>query len=104
MVRAERGRQGAVPNSGLDHGRTPEEILAWVSELLVANFEVDAASISMSSRLLDDLDLDSIDAVTIALEVEKQTGYELEAEELSVLGSVEDVVKLIGTVLARPPS
>lgn len=91
-----------MQKSGLTHECSREEVFAWVRDLIVSDFEIEADSVSMSSRLADDLDLDSIDAVSIAVQVERDTGYELEADELSALRSVEDVVKLIETVVARP--
>ena len=77
-----------------------EAAFTWVRDLIVEEFEVEAEQVSMSSDLIDDLDLDSIDAVSIAVRVEQETGYEIEADQLSALRSVEDVVKLIETIPA----
>jgi len=42
---------------------TKDDILAKVVEILHQTFEIDPARITPDARLLDDLDIDSIDAV-----------------------------------------
>jgi acyl carrier protein len=45
--------------------------------------------------LIDDLDLDSIDAVDMAVRLEEKTGYRFAEEELRSVTTIQDVVDLI---------
>jgi acyl carrier protein len=72
-----------------------EEIFTRVSAILVSAFEIDEASISPRSHLIDDLDLDSIDAIDLAVDLEKETGLSVKEEELRAVRIVQDVVDLI---------
>ena len=44
-----------------------EEVLSFLSKTMVDLFEVDAADIHTDARLYEDLDIDSIDAIDLAL-------------------------------------
>ena len=72
-----------------------QEILAWVTEVLRREFELAAEELAPSTHLIDDLDLDSIDAVDMAVRLEEKTGYRLGEEELKSIQTVQDVVDLI---------
>ncbi len=79
-----------------------DEIFQHVKKLLVEEFELSDHQITLSSHLVDNLDLDSIDAVALAVRVEEESGCELGAEELESLQTVENVVDLIEAMVARP--
>ena len=51
--------------------RTQEEILKVVKDILVQDFECDAGMLSPEVRLVEDLDLDSIDAVDLIVRLQK---------------------------------
>ena len=65
-------------------------------------FELEEPDVVPTSHLLDDLDLDSIDAIDLAVQLEQRVGLELEEEQLRSLRVVQDVVDLVyGTLEAR---
>ncbi len=72
-----------------------EEILARVTEVLVRSFEFDSSQIYPTAHLIDDLDLDSIDAIDLAVGLEEETGLDLAEEELREIRVVQDIVDLI---------
>lgn len=74
---------------------TKEEIFGRVRTILVDQFELDPDAISPSAHIIDDLDLDSIDAIDLAVDLEKETGLSLKEEELRSMRLVQDVVDLI---------
>ena len=79
-----------------------DEIFQQVKQLLIEEFELPDSQITLSAHLADNLDLDSIDAVALAVRVETESGFELAAEELESLQTVENVVDLIESMAARP--
>jgi acyl carrier protein len=107
----ERSRRGA--HSGdfgpqtLQTSRAPEggmqskdQILRWVMDTLVNEFQLREEDLHPTAHLIDDLDLDSIDAVDLAVSVEKDLGLSLTEGELKSIQTVQDVVDLIHGRLA----
>jgi acyl carrier protein len=79
---------------------TKEEILERVSDIMVESFGLSRAEIRPTAHLIDDLDLDSIDAVDLAVNVDQQLGLTLSEGELKAIQTVQDVVDLIHGRLA----
>lgn len=74
---------------------TKEEIFERIRTILVDSFELDRQSVHPTAHLRDDLDLDSIDAIDLAVAIETETGLEVTEEELRTLRIVQDAVDLI---------
>ena len=75
------------------------EILKKVTEILVQSFALDPAEIRPSTHLIDDLDLDSIDAIDLVVGLEEETGLDIAEDELREIRLVQDVVDMIATKL-----
>lgn len=78
---------------------TKEEIFEEVRSILCREFEFTPDEVLTTSHLVDDLDLDSIDAIDMAVKLEERTGLELEEEQLRSLRLVQDVVDVVYTNL-----
>ncbi|MCE1229701.1 MAG: acyl carrier protein [Firmicutes bacterium] len=78
---------------------TQEEIFAKLKEVLVDTFQLDPAKITMESHLFEDLDLDSIDAVELAIQLQDITGRRVKAEEFKGVRTVADVVATVHQML-----
>jgi acyl carrier protein len=74
---------------------TREEIFGRVKRLLVGHFELDQAAVTPSALLYDDLDIDSIDAVDLMVELKNITGRKLSPESFKNIRTVDDVVSAI---------
>lgn len=79
--------------------QTKEEIFEEVRSILCREFEFSPAEVFPTSHLVDDLDLDSIDAIDLAVKLEERTGLDLEEEQLRSLRLVQDVVDVVYTHL-----
>ena len=79
---------------------TRDEIQARVSGLLAQRFNIDPARITPEARLFQDLDLDSIDAIDMAVELQTWTGRRLSEESLKSIRTIGDVVTTIEQHLA----
>lgn len=77
-----------------------DEIFARLRDILVESFELDAASVTRDARLREELDLDSIDAIDLAVRLEEETGLKVEDEELRGVRRVDDVVELVHAKVA----
>ena len=78
---------------------TREEILSRVSRNLVEMFNLDAGKVTLEARLVEDLDLDSIDAIDLAAKLQELTGKRLAEDDLRQIRKVSDVVDIIDKML-----
>lgn len=72
-----------------------EVLLEDLRRLLGEQFEVDPAAVTAEARLVDDLDLDSLDGVTLALHLEDELGITLGEEDLREMDTVAAVIETI---------
>jgi acyl carrier protein len=69
-----------------------DELFAWVVDLLAEMFELDKASLTLESNLYADLDIDSIDAVDLAVKLKQLTGKRLAPEVFKTIRTIGDVI------------
>ena len=77
-----------------------EELYVLVVDLLADMFGIDKATLSPESNLYEDLDIDSIDAVDLAVKLKQMTGKRLQPEVFKTIRTIADVV---AAVSALPP-
>ena len=70
-----------------------------VTELLHKLFEIDPGDVRPESRLYEDLELDSIDAVDMIVHLQKKTGKKIRPEEFKAVRTVQDVVDAVERLL-----
>ena len=66
-----------------------------VRDMIASQLQVDAATITPESRLVEDLKADSANVMVMILELENQFGIEVEDEVILNLKTVGDVAKYI---------
>lgn len=74
---------------------TREEIFDKVRDILAEMFEIDPATVKLESQLVQDLDLDSIDAIDMVVKLQELTGKRVEEAKLRKVRTVGDVVDLV---------
>lgn len=74
---------------------TKEEILKQVQQLLTEAFELEESAVTLEAHLYRDLDLDSFDAIDLAVNMESKTGIKLQEEELKFIRTVSDIVEVV---------
>lgn len=72
----------------------PGEIFEMLKRIISSEFDLPAEEIALHSTF-EDLDMDSIDAVDLAVSVEEEIGFQFESDDLAELRTLEDVVGLI---------
>ena len=72
-----------------------DEVYNQLQHYLVELFEVSPEDITPDARLMEDLDLDSIDAVDLIVKFQELTGKKIPATEFKSVRTVDDVVEKI---------
>ncbi len=80
------------------------EILEQIQAMMNELFKLDAARVQPSARLIDDLELDSLDAIDLAVKVEETTGMVFDEAKIRELRTIEDVIVAIEAILATQPA
>ncbi|MDR2625896.1 MAG: phosphopantetheine-binding protein [Zoogloeaceae bacterium] len=76
-----------------------ETAYALIVKLLADLFDIPPEKITLEANLYRDLDIDSIDAVDLAIEFKKRAGRQISPEEFKEIRSVGDIVN----ALLAPP-
>lgn len=79
--------------------KTYDEIFEKVKEILVDLFDIEEAQITKEANLYEDLDLDSIDAIDMVVQIQKMTGKKVSPESFKEVRTINDVVNAILTLL-----
>lgn len=74
---------------------THDDILNQLKAILQDNFEIDPARITPEANLYEDLDLDSIDAVDLVIQVQDLLGAKVSPEQFKTARTVEDVIQIV---------
>ena len=76
-------------------------MLAVLRAAMQAEFGLEPSTIELSAHLVDDLDLDSIDLVDLAVSLEEGSGIKLEEDDLKSVRTVGDAVDALRAAFAR---
>ncbi len=72
-----------------------DQLYAWVVQLLAEMFELEPSELTPESNLYADLDIDSIDAVDLAVKLKQLTGKRLQPEVFKTIRTINDVVEAL---------
>jgi acyl carrier protein len=82
-------------------GISDEDILFRLKDVLRDTFEIDPSRVTPETHLFTDLQLDSIDAVDLAIQVQDMTGMRIKPEDFKNVRTVSDVVATVRSLLDR---
>lgn len=71
-----------------------------IKEAMVDTLRVDEEKIVLEASLADDLGIDSLDAVELAMALEEEFGIKLSDDELQAMKTVKDIVNSVEKHLA----
>ncbi len=70
-------------------------MIEQIKKVLVDAINVDEEAVTPEAKLNDDLGIDSLAAVELALELETEFDVRIEDEELAKLETVQDIIDII---------
>lgn len=74
-------------------------IFEHVANTLTELFDIERADIKMESHLSDDLDIDSIDAIDLIVELKKYVGKKISPEDFKSVRTVGDIVNAVSDLM-----
>lgn len=78
-----------------------QKILEQIKETLVDLFELNPADIVPQAKLYEDLDIDSIDAVDLLIDLKKTMAVEISPTEFNEVKTIQDVVDVFTELSAK---
>lgn len=83
----------------MDSSNNQKEIHLKVISLFEDLFEIEPDKITLEANLYEDLDIDSIDAVDLVIELRKMTGKKIQPEDFKSVRTVQDIVDQVEELL-----
>ncbi len=81
---------------------TKQEIFEYLSKILQEAFDIPSENIKPESRLNEDLDIDSIDAVDLIVKLKPIAGKRLHPDAFKSVRTLQDVVDALHSLLNTP--
>jgi len=78
-----------------------EQILDKLKEILEESFEISPERVVPEANLFKELDLDSIDAVDLAIKLQQLTGKRIKPEDFKTVRTVGDVISTVKQLMAN---
>ncbi len=78
---------------------TRDDIQHKITHVLVDLFELENIDITLESKLYEDLDIDSIDAVDLMVELKKLTGKKIKPEDFKSVRTLGDIVDAVENLM-----
>ncbi len=83
----------------MDKKYTKEEIFDFIAKILTEEFDIKSDLITHKVNLYTDLDLDSIDAVDMAVRLQQFTDKRISPEEFKQIRTMDDIVETVYKLL-----
>jgi acyl carrier protein len=80
---------------------TRDSLLTRIAAILHEQFDVEPDSITLDARLREDLDIDSIDAVNLMIELKSITAKKITLENFHQVKTIGDLIDAILTFLSQ---
>jgi acyl carrier protein len=97
------GREAPVTTGAPVVAPDRAEILAQIQRTMAKMFDMDLAVITPEARLVEDLDLDSLDAIELAVKMQEMIGARVDEAALRKMRTIADVVDLVAGMLSARP-
>ena len=72
-----------------------DEMFARISDILISQFDVDETTISMDANLYEELEIDSIDAIDLLVQMKEFTGEKIAPEAFKNVRTIRDVMNAL---------
>ncbi|MCR5724127.1 MAG: acyl carrier protein [Treponema sp.] len=74
---------------------TNEELFSKLQDILVNEFDLEKEQVTLEANIVDDLDLDSIDAVELIVKMKPYLNSKIEPDAFKSVRTLQDVVQIL---------
>ena len=78
---------------------TKEEIFNTIKDILIKDFACEESKVKIESNLVEDLDLDSIDAVDLIVKLQSKINQKVNPEDFKQIRTLQDVVDAVEKIV-----
>lgn len=78
--------------------QTKQDIMKQTITVMQELFEIESSKLQPQARLYEDLDIDSIDAVDLLIELKRITNKEINPDQFKESKTLEDIVDVIASL------
>ncbi len=82
---------------------TDQDIFERLRDILIETFDIDEVLITADARLYEDLDIDSIDAVDLVVQLKPLMGKRLQPDAFKAVRTLQDVIDALHGLLQPQP-
>jgi acyl carrier protein len=75
-----------------------ELLFCKIKEILVDQLEVDESIVTLDANLYEELEIDSIDAVDLMVQIKELTGKKIPPEQFKDIRTISDVIQVLATL------
>lgn len=79
--------------------KSEAEIFEKIVSIFEELFEISPETITLESNLYEELDIDSIDAVDLVIELRKMTGKKIQPDDFKSVRTVQDIVEQVDKLI-----
>jgi acyl carrier protein len=83
---------------------TDSRIQEQIRDTMITMFELSPNEVHPGARLVDDLGLDSIDAVDLSVRIQEITGETIEEDQLKSIDTVGDIFTVVQQLVSNASS
>lgn len=76
-----------------------QELITRVNEVMVEGFELDPQELKPEAKIVDDLELDSLDAIDMLVYLEEKINIKVDPERFRQVRTLNDVYDVVDEVL-----
>ena len=80
--------------------KTRDDILSELKRIMDELFEIDPEEVIPEAKLYEDLEVDSIDAVDLVVELRSLTGKQINPDVFKTVRTVDDVINAVMEIIA----
>ena len=76
-----------------------ETLIKEVNEVMIEGFELDPSQLNPQAKIVDDLELDSLDAIDMLVYLEDKINVKVDVETFRTVTTLDDVYNVVENVI-----
>lgn len=76
-----------------------QSLIKEINQVMIDGFELDPAQLTPEAKIVDDLELDSLDAIDMLVFLEEKIKIKVDAETFRTVKTLDDVYNVVEKVL-----